>query len=494
MTGAEASSLIMDLTRQLSQRNRPVDFELTSGLTDSDYEMLTGVNQEIFNELVEYLKRNDMRNSCNRSLRNALGVFLMKIRLNLSQRVLAFLFGIADRTIISQTITAVLNALSGEFSSKFSGHNHLSRDQLMQHMRPLHHSVLGKNPEDMILIADGTYLYTQKPADHYLRRRNYSSHKHRNLFKTMMIVAPDGYIVNASGLYFSDGKNNDAKILEHMWRKVDNIITIFQQRDCLILDRGFRDVIEIIESSGVETVSPPFLKKDQKQFTAAEANASRRVTKLRWVVGSINSRLKLRFRFFQETIPVSYFKKLDKFLQVAVSIINAFSPPLFTETEFHEKIAEIINNHTSTTNKLQKKVERLGLHRKSQVSWMDADEDSSLDFPDLTMEDLKLLTLGEFQLEQGKMYNKGHIQEAMGYNFQVHKDLQGLIRVRFDSRFMNSKHHQVWIEFKENQNGRNAIIGHFCQCKSGARTLGCCSHVAAVSYFMLIHTLYFIHY
>jgi DDE superfamily endonuclease len=269
--------------------------------------------------------------------------------------------------------------------------------------------------------------------------------------------------------------------MEDLWKKPEEIITIFQERDLLILDRGFRDVIELIESSGVETVSPPFLKEGQLQFTPDEANQSRRVTKLRWIVESVNSRLKLKFRFFQETIPVSYFKKLNKFLQVAVAIINAFSLPLFTETEQHELMAEIINNNFDIVNKLQRKVVKLDLHRKNKKLWDKADEDCVLDFPELTMDDLEILTLGQFQLKQGELYNRDHIEFGGKYNFEVHANIRGLIRVRLQSRFIKSKKHYLWIQYKPKQNGRAAIVGHYCQCKSGARTLGSCSHIAGVS-------------
>lgn len=41
-------------------------------------------------------------------------------------------------------------------------------------------------------------------------------HKHRPLIKPMMVVTTTGYIVSILGPYLADGKNNDARILQHM--------------------------------------------------------------------------------------------------------------------------------------------------------------------------------------------------------------------------------------------------------------------------------------
>jgi hypothetical protein len=68
-----------------------------------------------------------------------------------------------------------------------------------------------------------------------------------------------------------------------MWNKKDSILSILQTRDVLILDRGFRDVIDLIEASEVDTFMPHCLKKGQDQFTVKEANESRKITKLRYV-------------------------------------------------------------------------------------------------------------------------------------------------------------------------------------------------------------------
>lgn len=47
---------------------------------------------------------------------------------------------------------------------------------------------------------------------------------------------------------------------------------------------------------------PHLLEKNQKQFTAKQANESRLCTKTRWVVEATNSLLKQKFRALDSTV------------------------------------------------------------------------------------------------------------------------------------------------------------------------------------------------
>lgn len=200
---------------------------------------------------------------------------------------------------------------------------------------------------------------------------------------------------------------------------------------------------------------------------------------LRWIVESANGRLKNKFKFFDDTIAASYFPKLPGFLKVAVSILNAFSPPLFTETDWNEELVELVSARLEAENVVQTVVEEQSLQRKS-AKWLKEDEDSVLEFPQLSIEELKLITLGPYQIKIGSLYNSQHAPSGSGYEFFLHKDMTDLIRVKLQSRFSKRRHHKVWIKFTPWGRGPEAVVGWYCLCKNGARTLGCCGHVAAV--------------
>lgn len=72
-----------------------------------------------------------------------------------------------------------------------------------------------------------------------------------------MIVAPDGYILSVLGLYFADGRNNDAAILEREYqRDVNAMRQWFQDGDIFLIDRGYRDVLPWLEQLRINCWMP----------------------------------------------------------------------------------------------------------------------------------------------------------------------------------------------------------------------------------------------
>ena len=104
------------------------------------------------------------------------------------------------------------------------------------------------------------------------------------------------------------------------------------------MDRGFRDSIDTMESLGLNGSLPPFLNGG-RQFTTSEANQSRYVTKLRWVVEAVNSRIK-QFKYLANTIPNSSLSHLEQDLSIVCAIINRYRPPMKTSTLEDAAIAE----------------------------------------------------------------------------------------------------------------------------------------------------------
>src|SRR5437016_1026434 len=116
---------------------------------------------------------------------------------------------------------------------------------------------------------------------------------------------------------------------------------ILEEEDCFVLDRGFQDAIENCENLGIKTNMPNLLKKNQKQFTTLQANQSREVTMVRWIVEAVNGRIKKKFKFFDNVVPATYIPKLNSLFRIGCAIINAFCPPIFTDSDFEDKIVTL---------------------------------------------------------------------------------------------------------------------------------------------------------
>ena len=83
-----------------------------------------------------------------------------------------------------------------------------------------------------------------------------------------------------------------------------------------------------MEELDLNVALPPFLN-GRRQFTAAEANQARCVTKLRWVVEAVNARMK-QFKFLSNTVKNSSLPYLEQYLSIVCAIINKYRPPIKT--------------------------------------------------------------------------------------------------------------------------------------------------------------------
>ena len=90
-------------------------------------------------------------------------------------------------------------------------------------------------------------------------------HKGRPLIKPMMIGSTDGYIVSAMGPYLADTKDNDASIIKHiLLNNREGVVDWLHPSDILIVSRGFRDCLPLLNGLGYETYVPAFLKESRQ--------------------------------------------------------------------------------------------------------------------------------------------------------------------------------------------------------------------------------------
>ena len=83
----------------------------------------------------------------------------------------------------------------------------------------------------------------------------------------------------------ADGKNNDASIAKNIFiNNEQDILNWLHQDDVVVVDRGFRDAIRTINNFGYNVQMPDFLNGKKQMST--QANHSRCVTKVRWIIES----------------------------------------------------------------------------------------------------------------------------------------------------------------------------------------------------------------
>lgn len=207
------------------------------------------------------------------------------------------------------------------------------------------------------------------------------------------MVTTTGYIVTIFGPFYSDFHNNDASILKHvMLNNYEEILTWIKDGDIMILDRGFRDSLGVLKTLGINAAMPSFLGANQRQFDVFDANRSRFITKLRWVVESVNARLK-RFKWFSQTIQNSSLPSVPDFLAIVAALNNCFHVPMVTPSPDDDFIVRRMNRLLTQSNDLHERLIQDDLMRSTV--WQTTDIDN-LDhaFPVLSLDYIRSLTLG----------------------------------------------------------------------------------------------------
>ena len=271
---------LIDKIRSYALQNSAsrLSFEPFSML-DTDYQTLTGITKADFEDLHKHIAA-EIRNTQNRGTRMSLGIFLLKMRSGISNQLLSTIFGIS-KSSVCRAVGTVRSALMKSFVPQNIGLQHISRQELIDHhTRPLAQELFGTfGDPKAIAVLDGTYIYIQKSNHFNFQRKSYSIHKGRPLVKPMVVTSTDGYFLTVLGPYLA--RNNDATILNYMLKSnIEDIKGWFQEDDVFVIDRGFRDSLQLLEELGIKGEMPRLMGKGDKQMSTSDANASRLVTKV----------------------------------------------------------------------------------------------------------------------------------------------------------------------------------------------------------------------
>ncbi|CAF4479933.1 unnamed protein product [Rotaria magnacalcarata] len=154
------------------------------------------------------------------------------------------------------------------------------------------------------------------------------------------------------GPFLSDYKNNDASIFKHcVYNNEQDILNWLHDDDVLILDRGFRDTVRAMKQFGFQVAMPSFLN-GRKQFSLEEANLNRCITKVRWIVESVNAQLK-QWKYFSQTILNSSLCFLSNYIDITCALINAYGSRCVQDIHSGSEMATQMLQKCQTTNPVQ---------------------------------------------------------------------------------------------------------------------------------------------
>lgn len=469
-------------------------FDNENNFSEEKFASLSPITRDQFRELYTTYFQHENRNGIRNVSKRDLLAFLCKLKQGASDGFLATTFEYSSRQAVSMAITTVRNSLMERFVPENVGLQSMERQAYIdRHVTDFANHLYNPEPNipQAITYIDGTYLKVEVSSNFQVARQSYSTHKKYYLLKPALVIAPDGYILDVHGPYFSDTANNDAAMLNNELEKddQDNIRDWFEVGDICVLDRGYRDVRQVLEEIGVTVKMPPLLERNQRQFTTEQANMARIIAITRWIIESRNGHLKSIFKFFKNTISVIHASNLREYLKIAAAIINRYKGPIHMENANAER-AQLYLHRARQPNEMQARLDADNNLKSRVAGWVPLQANQLLQFPRLTLDYLRDFTAGVYQLNLAPAYIQDKLARDNNGRFDFDQRLlePNLIRLRIFSRFRRAynTNHQLWISFEPAIQGirENPVLKPYCTCKVGARSFGCCAHVAAAIWFL----------
>lgn len=315
----------------------------------------------------------------------------------------------------------------------------------------------------------------------------------------MKVVGVDGTIIDVFGPF--PANKNDAEILKIVFEKTE-IEKNFRPGDVIVLDRGFRDVVQFLKSKHFDVRIPEFINKGTDgQLTSLQGNKSRLVTKIRYAIEVANGRMKNKWQLFSKIIPSILSKHLMADYKIGAAMLNAYRKPIICDKNDFANIGQKMTNNVNTANQMQKIVksklfEQIKKHFENINPMI-------LNFPRFNQVQMKNFALGIYAINQAVSYTAEHIK--LHGHFQIYKlpnkfiwshfgricvnenfNEPILIFAKIKSRFRGKKTHSVYILYDSTKVPPGVPPGklhYYCECQHGNRTVGCCSHVMSVVWY-----------
>ena len=164
----------------------------------------------------------------------------------------------------------------------------------------------------------------------------------------------------------------------------------------------------MLQDRGISVKMPSLLRPGQWQFSTKEANASRLVTKTLWIVEARNGHLKSIFKFFSGTFVMPHVPNLGHFYRISGTLINRYHEPIIMQ-DANADMARTMLEKAREVNILQARVEADELYRTNS-QWIGLDQNQVIGFPCLTLQDLRDITFGEYQIQLAPSYIQDKLQ------------------------------------------------------------------------------------
>jgi DDE superfamily endonuclease/Helix-turn-helix of DDE superfamily endonuclease len=247
------------------------------------------------------------------SLKDQIVLFLMKLRLDLSNNVLSKLFNISTASV-SRIFDTLLNA-SHEFY--FEGQGPLTKIPTRDKTSTSLPKCFIRDMSNCRVVIDCTEFEMEAPKLMNQKKLTFSSYKSRYTMKSLIGCSPNGVPVFVSDLY--GGSLSDKGIVS-----ASGFLEQLESGDLVLADKGF-ELYDILPP-GVALNIPCFLTKNQ--FTLNETIQNRAISRARIIIERLNARFKI-FKIL-DCIKAGTRCKANRIVKVCVAL-TTLMPTLMDE-------------------------------------------------------------------------------------------------------------------------------------------------------------------
>ena len=168
-------------------------------------------------------------------------------------------------------------------------------------------------------------------------------------------------------------------------------------------------------------------------------------------------------------------------MRIIRAALNCCRRAMFIDSNsaHHRKIAEIMRLRVSNQSELQKLVEAGAISSRSR--WEKRIEEADFEFPELILEDLHLLFLGTYKIKQAPIYVEEHLNQDGDCMIEIGDENDFILRCSIQSRHSNATKYKTWIKYSLSG---ESIIAWYCTRTARAMTLGSCSHVVSIVWYL----------
>ena len=240
---------------------------------------------------------------------NQFFLMLVKLKLDLNMRDMAFRFGVSSTSVSRYFITWIC----------FLYHqlNELEWYPSTEQVKGTMPMVFREKYPSTVAIIDASEIFIETPSDLVLQSSSWSNYKHHNTAKFLVACTPNGAISFISPVYL--GSISDPELT-----KVSGFLERVSPGVSIMADRGFT-IKDLLSAIGADLNLPPFLR-GKKQLSAEEVAEGRSIASLRIHVERAIGRMK-HFCILTSTIRLKMARILDQIVTVCAYLSN-FQPAL----------------------------------------------------------------------------------------------------------------------------------------------------------------------